>query len=474
VVVGAGPNGLAAAVTLARAGRSVVLLEAGDTVGGGSRTAELTLPGFRHDVCSSVHPLGAASPLFRSLDLDDRGLAWVHPDAPLAHPLDDGTVAVLERSVEGTAAGLGPDGPAYRSVFEPSAQLLGRILDEGLDGHPGRRAVAVGLGSMLSSARLGLLGLSSVSALVRGRFGTAGTAALLAGIAAHSSLPLDRRPTGGYAMALATLGHVAGWPFAGGGSQAIADALAGCLGDAGGEIRTGVRVASLDDAPAAREIVLDLTPAQVLRLAGDRLSARSGTALRRYRYGPGACKVDWALDGPIPWRSDECSRAGTVHLGGTLEEIAAGESAVWRGEHAARPFVLVAQATPFDPSRAPDRQHTAWAYCHVPNGSTVDVTAQIEAQVERFAPGFGDRILGRAVSTAADLERYNENYVGGDIAGGARDLAQLPVRPALATSPYHLGDGLWMCSSATPPGAGVHGMCGYLAAQSVLRRDPEG
>jgi phytoene dehydrogenase-like protein len=463
VVVGAGPNGLAAAIEVARAGCSVRVIEAADTVGGGSRTAELTLPGFRHDVCSAIHPLGLASPFFRSVPLADHGLEWVQPEAPLAHPMPDGTAAVLERSVDQTAAAFGGDGRAYRGLMNPMLRSGEVILEQFLGPVKVPRHPFV-------LARFGLRALRSVSGLA-GRFSSDGPKALFAGLAAHSMLKLDQSPTGAYALTFGMLGHLVGWPMAKGGSQAIVDAMASHLRELGGEIERGRHIASLDELPEARVVLLDVTPRQFLAIAGDRVPGRYRRALERYRYGPGVCKVDWALDDPIPWKADGCERAGTVHVGGTIEELAASENAVWRGEHAERPFIVLAQQTPFDATRAPEGKHTAWAYCHVPNGSTVDMTERIEDQVERFAPGFRDRILGRRRVVAADLERYDENYVGGDINGGLQDLGQMFSRPAGLFSPYQTPvDGVFLCSSSTPPGGGVHGMCGHHAARAALKK----
>jgi phytoene dehydrogenase-like protein len=463
VVVGAGPNGLAAAITLARAGRSVLVLEAANTVGGGVRTAELTLPGFHHDVCSAIHALAKASPCFRELPLAAHGLELVQPPAPLAHPLDDGTAVLLERSVAETAAGLGPDAEAYRKLMEPLVAGSGRLEPFLLGRSPIPR-------HPLAAARFGLLALRSAVGLAK-RFEGARAPALFAGIAAHSIQDLYRIPTASFALVLGLFAHTHGWPLVRGGSQRLADALAAHLRSLGGEIETGRRVASVDELPAAGLTLLDVTPRQVLELAGHRLPDRYARALRRYRYGPGVFKVDWALDGPVPWTAAECARAATVHLGGTLEEIAASERAVWRGEAPERPFVLAAQQSLFDDSRAPEGKHTLWAYCHVPNGSPVDMTERIEAQVERFAPGFRDRILGRSVRGPAEVERYDENYVGGDINGGVQDLRQLYTRPVVRLNPYATPvEGLYICSSSTPPGGGVHGLCGYYAARSALER----
>jgi phytoene dehydrogenase-like protein len=462
VVVGSGPNGLAAAITMARAGRSVLVLEAADTVGGGVRTAELTRPGFLHDVCSAIHPLAKASPCFRELPLADYGLELVHPPAPLAHPLDDGTAVMLERSVEETAAGLGPDGESYRKLMGPLVDRSDR-LEPFLLGHsPFPRRP-------LTAARFGLLALRSAVGLAK-RFRDEHARALFAGLAAHSIQDLNRMPTASFGLALGYFAHRHGWPLVRGGSQRLSDALAAYLRSLGGEIETGRHVDSLDEVLPAQTTLLDVTPRQILHIAGHRLPARYARALRRYRYGPGAFKVDWALDGPVPWAAPQCARAATVHLGGTLEEIAESEEAVWGGEAPERPFVLAAQQSLVDDSRAPAGKHTLWAYCHVPNGSRVDMTERIEAQVERFAPGFRDRVIERSVMGPPEMERYNENYIGGDIVGGVQDLRQLYTRPMIRLNPYSTPvDGLYICSSSTPPGGGVHGLCGYYAARSALK-----
>jgi phytoene dehydrogenase-like protein len=462
VVVGSGPNGLAAAITLAREGRSVLVLEAAETVGGGTRTLELTRPGFLHDICSTIHPLAEASPFFRQLPLAEHGLVLLHPDAPLAHPLDDGTAVMLERSVEATAAGLGVDAEEYRKLMTPFVDRSDRLEPflvgrSPLTRHP------------LLAARFGVVALRSAEAAVR-RFTGERARALVAGLAAHSIQDLHRMPTASFALVLAILGHVRGWPVVRGGSQRLAEALASHLRSLGGLIETGRRVGALDELPRSELTMLDLTPRQVLRVAGGRLPARYARALRRYRYGPGVFKVDWALDGPVPWAAPEVGRAATIHVGGTFEEIAESESAVWRGEVPERPFVLAAQQTLVDGSRAPAGKHTFWAYCHVPSGSSIDMTERIESQIERFAPGFRELILERSVRGPAELERYDENYVGGDINGGVQDLRQLYTRPVLRLNPYSTPvNGLYLCSSSTPPGGGVHGLCGWYAARSALR-----
>ena len=469
VVVGAGPNGLAAAITLARAGCSVLVLEAAATAGGGCRSAELTLPGFRHDVCAAVHPLALASPFFHELavPLARHGLELLQPSAALAHPLDDSSAAVLERSVEATAGSLGEDGTAWQRLLGPLAdhatELAASLLDPlRVPRHP------------LLLARFGRDAARPAARLAAARFRGPLARGLLAGLAGHAMLPLQRRPTAGYALLLAALGHAVGWPVVRGGSQALTDALVAHLRELGGELVCGHEVRSLAELPQARAVLLDVTPRQFLRIAGDRLPAGYRQRLARYRYGPGVVKVDWALDGPIPWKASGCDQAGTVHLGGTLDEVAADEAAVGHGTHPERPFVLLAQPSRFDPTRAPAGRHTAWAYCHVPHGSTLDraVTAdRIQAQVERFAPGFGDRVLARAVRGPAELERDNANYVGGDINGGLQDLRQLLTRPVPRLTPWATPlDGVYLCSSSTPPGGGVHGMCGHLAARAALRR----
>lgn len=463
VVVGSGPNGLAASITLAQAGCSVLLLEAKETIGGGTRSSELTLPGFLHDICSAIHPLGVASPFFRSLNLAGHGLEWVYPPASLAHPLDDGTAVVLERSVDATGETLGGDAAAYRKLMAPligdwdnlSADLLGRL-------RPPRHPLAL--------SRLGRQAVRSACGLAESRFDGERARALFAGLGAHSIMPLERPSSAAVGLVLGIVGHAFGWPMARGGSQKIADALGACFLSLGGQITTGRRVESIDDLPRSRAVLLDVTPRQLAGIAGHRLPAAYRRQLKAHRYGPGVFKVDWALDAPIPWKAAECARAATVHIGGTMEEIAASEHAVWVGAHPERPFVLLAQQTLFDPTRAPAGKHTAWGYCHVPNGSMFDMTQRIEAQVERFAAGFRDGVIGRSVMSPADLEDYNPNYVGGDIAGGLQSLWQLFARPALTRRAYSTpAKGLYICSSSTPPGAGVHGMCGYHAARAALR-----
>ncbi|HEY6749879.1 MAG TPA: NAD(P)/FAD-dependent oxidoreductase [Rubrobacteraceae bacterium] len=462
VVVGSGPNGLAAAVELARNGRSVIVLEAEATVGGGARSAELTLPGFVHDVGSAIHPLGYASPFFSTLPLEEHGLEWVHPPAPLAHPFDDGTATVLERSVEETGRTLGSDAEAYQRLMQPIARDFDRIVGS-LLGPPRLPRHPVAL------AGFGLRALRSARGLAEGLFRGEKAKGLFAGNAAHSFLPMEQAPSASFGLVLSAVGHAAGWPFPKGGSQKIADALVSYLRSMGGEVYTGVRVGSIEEVPRTRTVLFDVTPRQLLKIAGEHFTGRYRRALECYRYGPGVFKVDFALDGPIPWRAEECLRAGTVHIGGTLDEISAGEAAVSRGEHPEHPFVLLAQQSLFDASRAPEGKHTVWAYCHVPNGSTIDMTERIEAQIERFAPGFRDRILAKSTMGPADLQRINANHVGGDINGGIMDFRQLFTRPTARLTPYSTpAKGLYICSSSTPPGGGVHGMCGYFAARAAL------
>jgi len=467
VVIGAGPNGLAAALTLARAGRSVRVYEAAATIGGGTRTQELTLPGFRHDVCSTILPLTAASPFFRTVDLAALGVELVHPDAPLAHALDGGRAVVLERSVAATAAGLDDphDAHAWRNLFGPLTRDAGKLSGELLRPvvHIPRHPIAL--------ARFGLPALRSAAGLADSRFRSDSARALFAGLAAHSMLPLTSPLSASFGLVLGLFAHAVGWPMIRGGSAAVADALAAEIRALGGEIVVGQRIASLEDLPSSRVVVFDTTPQALAAIAGDRLPAGTRRRYERFRFGPGVFKVDWALDGPIPWTADGLRRAATVHLGATIDEIAVSEADVGAGRHPDRPFTLLVQYHPWDLTRAPAGKTTAWAYCHVPNGSDVDMTDRIEAQVERFAPGFRDRILARATHDTAAMEAHDANYVGGDINAGISDLRQLIFRPTPSMDPYHAGPGLYLCSSSTPPGGGVHGMGGYLAARSALRRD---
>jgi phytoene dehydrogenase-like protein len=463
IVVGSGPNGLAAAVTLAAAGLRVQVIEGAASPGGGCRTEELTLPGFRHDVCSAAHPLALASPFFRRFDPAARGVRFAHPEVVYAHPLDGGRAAVVTRSVTETAARLGGDEAAYRRLMQPLADGGNAVADAVLSP---MRWPPLPSSALAAYARLGL---RSAAAVAR-RFATEEARGLFAGVAAHAMLPLTESPTAGVGLLLGSLAHTVGWPVVAGGSARLTDAMADAIVAGGGQVETGRWVRSLADLPPVPATLLDVSPRAFLGLAGDRLPSRYRDALARFRYGPGICKVDFALSGPVPWRNEAVRRAGTVHLGGGFEEIAAGEAAVARGEHPESPYVLVVQAGVADPSRAPNGQHALWAYCHVPSGSTVDMTARIEAQIERFAPGFRDLVLGRHTMTAAQEEAMNPNYVGGDIACGAQTVRQVLARPLVRWNPYRTPlRGVYLCSSATPPGPAVHGRCGELAALTALR-----
>ena len=461
LVVGSGPNGLAAAIVLLQAGVEVEVREAAGHIGGGLHTEELTLPGFRHDVCASVLPLALGSPFFRSLELP---VEWVHPRAPAAHPLDDGTAVVLERSLDATVEQLGRDGAAYRKLVEPLVEnwdelapaLLGRIPP------PPRRGLRALRAAGLAGARAALGDARSVAESL---FETERARAWFAGHCAHSMLPLERRPSAGFGLALAVLGHAVGWPVARGGASTLADALAERVRELGGTLVTGSPV---DELPRDRLVLADVSPRELVRLAQGRLPEGYERRLRRYRHGPGAFKVDWALDGPIPWRAEECRWAGTVHLGGTLDEISRSEWGAWSGHVVERPFVLLVQQSVFDETRAPAGKHSGWAYCHVPSGSDADLTERIEAQVERFAPGFGELVLARNTIGPAGFQVRNRNLVGGDLNGGAMDLDQLFRRPTLGAYATPI-DGVFLCSASTPPGGGVHGMCGYWAARAALK-----
>ncbi len=467
IVIGSGPNGLAAAIRLAQAGKAVLVIEGKDTIGGGTRTLELTLPGFQHDMCSAIHPLGLASPFLSSLPLAEHGLEWIHPDAPLAHALSPERVVLVEKSLEETAAGLGRDGRAYQRLYGPLVQRYRELMAEFLGPLP------LPPRHPFLMSYFGIQALLPASLLAKLAFREAPARAIFAGEAGHAMLPLHAPATSAFGLMLGLLAHAVGWPMAKGGSQSIANAMAGYLQSLGGEIQTGWMVQTLGELPPARAILFDLTPRRVERLLGARLASGYRRQLERYRYGVGVCKVDWALSEPIPWKDPAAGRAATVHVGGTLEEIAQAEAQTWQGKQPEQPFVLLVQQSQFDSSRSPAGQHTAWAYCHVPHGSTVDVSASIEAQVERFAPGFREVILARKVHTALQMEAYNPNYIGGDINGGAQDLWQTFTRPVLRLNPYPIpvqgtNQRMYFCSSATPPGGGVHGMCGFHAAEQAL------
>ena len=465
VVVGAGPNGLAAAIALAKEGLSVIVLEARPNIGGGARSAALTREGFVHDVCSAIHPMAIVSPFFRTLPLAEHGLSWAFPEAAVAHPLDDGTAALLVKDFDAMHETLGrTDARNWRELLHPLVEQSDALYHELLG--PLRFPK-----SPLLLTQFGLSAMRSAVGLAESTFVGGHARALFAGCAAHSFLPLEQAFSAAFGLVLSVSGHVVGWPAARGGSMKIVDALASVLRSYGGEIVVDCAVRSFDQLPEARAVLFDTTPSAMARICGERLPASFRSALCRFRHGPGVFKIDYALDGPIPWKAPECARAATVHLGGTLPEIAASERAAWSDTPADKPFVLVAQQSLFDDTRAPAGMHTGWAYCHVPRGCTVDMTARIEAQIERFAPGFRHRVVARHVMSPADFERYNENNIGGDIAGGANDLAQLFTRPVARAVPCSTpNESIFLCSSSTPPGGGVHGMCGWFAAQQALRR----
>lgn len=463
VVVGSGPNGLAAAIELAGKGASVLVVEEQDHPGGGLRTRELTLPGFRHDVCAAVHPLAQASPFFRLLALRDAELEWIHPEVPLVHPLDRERVVVQDRGCEATASGLGRDGAVYR-------QLFGWLLEQGdalfqdllgplrIPRHP------------VSMARFGAMGVRSARSFAASRFRTVAARALFAGHAGHSVRPMEAAGTAAYGLLLGLSAHAFGWPIAKGGTERIADALIARFRALGGEIVCGWRVDSVEELPRAKAYLFDVAPRALARICRSRLPSRYLAALQRYRHGPGACKVDWALREPVPWSNPHCARSATLHLGGAFDQVAESERQVARGHHPSRPFVIFSQPSLFDASRAPAGRHTAWAYCHVPGRSTMDVRERIEAQIELHAPGFRDCILESHTLTASDLEGYNPNYVGGDMAGGAQTLWQQFARPVARLNPYTTpARDVFLCSASTPPGGGVHGMCGYHAARAAAR-----
>ncbi|MHB8208832.1 phytoene desaturase family protein [Mucilaginibacter sp.] len=462
IIVGSGPNGLAAAIFLQQNGLSVLILEAKSEIGGGLRSAELTLPGFTHDICSAIHPLAVGSPFFQQLPLANHGLEYIYPEIAAAHPFDNGTAAVLKQSVTETAKLLGNDEQEYLKLIQPivydwpsiAADVLGPLH---YPKHP------------LAMARFGLSALTSATHLSK-RFKTEEAKALFAGMAAHSMLPLSKITTSAVALVLMVNGHLKGWPIPKGGSNRIANALASYFTSIGGKIETNTYVKSLEQLPSSHAVLFDVSPKQLLQIAGHQFSSLYKWQLERYRYGMGVFKVDWALDGPIPFIAEECKRAGTIHIGNTISEITNSEQQTWDGQHPEKPFVLLAQQSVFDSTRAPEGKHTAWAYCHVPNGSKVDMTATIENQIERFAPGFKDLILAKHTISPAQMEEYNPNYIGGDINGGVIDIGQLFTRPALRWSPYKTSaKGMYICSASTPPGGGVHGMCGYNAAKRVFK-----
>lgn len=462
IIVGSGPNGLAAAITMQSAGLSVMLAEAKDTIGGGLRTKELTLPGFKHDVCSAIHPLAAGSPFFQQLPLYKYGLEYVYPNIPAAHPFDGGRAVALKRSLQETAQALGKDEKKYTKLIRPllrdwphlASDVLGPLK---FPNNP------------VAFAKFGMKALTSASFLSK-FFSTKEARGLWAGMAAHSMQPLSNIATSAIALVLMTTGHAGGWPMVKGGSQSVADALAAYFISLGGKIETNFDVQSVNQLPTAEVILFDVTPKQLLKIAGQKFSSIYKWQLNRYRYGMGVFKIDWALDAPIPFTAADCRQAGTIHLGNTFAEIAASELQTSKGKIAEKPFVLLAQQSLFDASRSPQGKHTAWAYCHVPNGSKANMTDAIEKQVERFAPGFRDTILAKHTMNTFEVQSYNPNYIGGDINGGVIDITQLFTRPAIQVSPYRTSaKGLYICSSSTPPGGGVHGMCGYYAAKKALR-----
>ncbi len=464
VIIGSGPNGLSAAIALAGQGWKTLVVEAGETPGGGMRTKELTLPGYHHDVCSAVHPTALASPFFASLKLEEHGLRWIHPEVPLAHPLDGGRAAVLHRSVDETAEALGRDGFAYRLLFERLTEKASQLYPDvftplAFPRHP------------LLMAHFGAIAMMPAALVAHALFRTDAARALFAGNAAHSVLPLEQPFTAAVATMLQMSAHAVGWPVAEGGSQRIADALVAKLASLGGEVRCGWNVRTLEELPRARAYLFDTAPRVLTRIAGDALPAGYTRRLNAYRHGPGVFKVDYALSGPVPWTDDSCHKAGTVHVGGTLEEIRASELDAYEGRVSDAPFVLAAQQSVCDPSRAPAGKHTLWAYCHVPGGSVVDMQERITTQIERFAPGFRDTILAMHCFNCPQFEAYNQNCIGGDIVGGMANWAQLVTRPVASLCPYATPNKqLYLCSASTPPAGGVHGMCGWNAAQAVLRR----
>ncbi|MCX6004925.1 MAG: NAD(P)/FAD-dependent oxidoreductase [Chloroflexi bacterium] len=463
VVVGSGPNGLAAAITLAQHGLSTVIYEKSNSAGGGVRSAEITLPGFIHDTGAAVYPMAVASSFFSSLPLKDYGLQWIYPPASLSHPFDDGTAAVLESSFQATGTTLGDDAKAYYDLIKPVADVWKKLEADLL-------GTLRSLHHPLVTTSFGLKALNSAAGLIDKNFKGRRARGFFAGLAAHSVIPLGNIPSAAIGIVLCTAGHTVGWPIPRGGAGSITAALVKYFESLGGKIVTGKMVTSLSDLPRARLTLLDTSPDQVVKIYRERLPPNYCKAVMRYQYGPGIFKIDWALSGPIPWKAQECLRSGTVHLGGTFEEIVDAELNTWQGRIVERPFVILAQPSLFDPTRASDGKHTAWAYCHVPNGCNIDMTDRIEHQVERFAPGFHELVLARSISTPISLQQENPNLVGGDIVGGAQTLKQMFCRPTCKLVPYSIPvDGVYLCSASTPPGAGVHGMCGFHAAQTCLR-----
>jgi phytoene dehydrogenase-like protein len=464
LIIGSGPNGLAAAITLAQAGLSVAIFEAKNTIGGGTRSGELTLPGFTHDICSAVHPLGIGSPFFQSLPLEKHGLQWIHPFIPLAHPFDDGMAAVLSKSIEATCKTLNGDASQYKKLIEPFVKNWDRLASDifaplHFPKHP------------ILMTHFAYFALRSAHGLSSSLFKSKQAQAFFAGLSAHAIMPLTKPLTAAFGLILAILGHTVGWPFPQGGSQKIANALASFFLSLKGKIYTGVNVENLEDLPSTRVILCDLSPKQFLKIGKKHLPLKYYSQLEKYRYGPGVFKIDWALNAPIPWKAKECLQAGTIHIGGNFEEIVESEKKVWENKYTKKPYIILAQPSLFDPSRAPPTYHTAWGYCHVPNGSDRDMTEEIENQIERFAPNFKDCILARSTRTAKEMENYNPNYVGGDINGGVQDIYQLFTRPSKQLIPYSTPlKGVYLCSSSTPPGGGVHGMCGYYAALIALKQ----
>ena len=462
VIVGSGPNGLSAGITLAQAGKQVLLLEACDQIGGGTRSGEITLPGFVHDICSAIHPLAMASPFFAKLRLENFGLQWIEPKLPVAHPMPDGSAAVIERDLTKTVLGFGEDGQRYQRLIEPFVNRADILLPELLN-------PPFPIGNLRTLARFSLKGIASAESIAHKNFKTPAIRGMFAGMAAHSVRPLESRLTGAVGLLFCITAHASGWPLAQGGSQSISNAMRALFESLGGEVATDSPVSTFSEIPPCEAVLFDLTPRAVSRISGEQLPASYRKKLERYRHGPGVFKIDWALDGPIPWKNEKTTQAGTVHVGGNWEEIAKSESTIWKGQVPERPFVLLAQQSLFDQTRSPDGKQTGWAYCHVPHGCNENMTERIELQIERFAPGFRDLILERHVFSPSALEAYNANYIGGDITGGVIDFKQFLARPAFRRSPYTTPNRqIYICSASTPPGGGVHGMCGYHAANAAL------